>query len=548
MAELDPSRNPFTKRGVSDLTSDGLDRRKNPFTKKSTNPADYPNKTSTIMNLWSKDSDPKQEIDSNTGWGEVLKTSLSNIPSSSFRLLRDVVNAATSPIDTAKAIFDKEGEGFNSIVNHMKNRYTTEDGFKKAVALDPVGVLSDLSMVVMPAGGALKQAGKMGSKVNNLSKAGKVMENVGDTVAKTGAHMDPLTYPGKMASAAIKRGNKGAYPGYVTKPTDLIKRGIEKIPGGGLATSAIGGLLDARDPRKMMENNLKMKGLSPEQIQKMLDLAMEKELYPTATSGNILEELIKAEEAKVPLEVAKADKKQNVINDAIRSKEAEIPGVLAQRSPSKVINTKDFEQFIPENTVDTRFADDLAVQKETLNNFTDRDGYKVKQVTAEEAKAISDDLNTHFEEVPKGQTRNPNDHPTKVNTLDALRRGVAQTLYNAVPELKGINQNLEEFIALKNALTEATNMTTKETLQSAVSIAQSAALGGPKAGMAGLMKGIFSTPKVKVAYAALMNKLEKMGKRVNPAKQNVGQGLVLPERAKDNDNIQPDIQPDIGEN
>lgn len=118
------------------------------------------------------------------GWGETLETAVTNIPSSAAKLVGGIATAATHPLDTLgtaasategalhnvlpKAITDiadkinPEGEAravktADSIGDFYKQRYGSEEGFKKAVADDPVGVMADASVAF---GGAASAAAK----------------------------------------------------------------------------------------------------------------------------------------------------------------------------------------------------------------------------------------------------------------------------------------------------------------------------------------------------------------------------------------------------
>ena len=133
-------------------------------------------------------------------WGDVGKSALQRFPESAGNMISGAVETIAHPIDTATNIKDiavgglssdatpEQKQKFHSVVDFYKDRYGSEEGFKKALATDPAGVLSDVSTIAT-GGGALM------SKVPQLAKAGAI-------ASKVGAVTNPLALPQAVVSKA----------------------------------------------------------------------------------------------------------------------------------------------------------------------------------------------------------------------------------------------------------------------------------------------------------------------------------------------------------
>jgi hypothetical protein len=135
-------------------------------------------------------------------WGEVAGRALTNIPSSAGKYASDIATAVMNPIDTADALLDVTAGGISrgiegvtgldifpeneatakadAVGGFYKDRYGSMEGFKRALAEDPVGVAADLSLPVTGAGGIAARAPGMTGRV-------------GRTVATIGRNMDPVS-------------------------------------------------------------------------------------------------------------------------------------------------------------------------------------------------------------------------------------------------------------------------------------------------------------------------------------------------------------------
>ena len=94
--------------------------------------------------------------------------------------------------EKAKEFEHRSDELANAIGKFYKDRYGSAEGFKKALAQDPVGVASDLSAVLTGGAGIASKAGLPEKVVSTLQKAGEVTNpilataKVGTKVGKTG--------------------------------------------------------------------------------------------------------------------------------------------------------------------------------------------------------------------------------------------------------------------------------------------------------------------------------------------------------------------------
>lgn len=104
------------------------------------------------------------------GAADVLQKAVTNVPASAGRMAQDIYQAVTSPVQTAKTILDVGAGALQNLLpeslvrmigedrpsrelasqvgQFYKERYGSEEGFKKALATDPVGVMADVSTML----------------------------------------------------------------------------------------------------------------------------------------------------------------------------------------------------------------------------------------------------------------------------------------------------------------------------------------------------------------------------------------------------------------
>jgi hypothetical protein len=159
------------------------------------------------------------QTQSGRSWGDVAGQAIMNLPSSGAKYVSDLTSVVTDPLGTLQAVGDlgagtlragaqavlpetafnfldslgnpedvKRAAATASAVGNMyADRYGSMEGFKKALAEDPVGVAADLSLPVTGAGGV-------------AAKAPGISGRVGRTVAAVGRNMDPVTAASNVAS------------------------------------------------------------------------------------------------------------------------------------------------------------------------------------------------------------------------------------------------------------------------------------------------------------------------------------------------------------
>lgn len=134
----------------------------------------------------------------------ILQQAVQNLPSSTYKLGKDIINTIIHPVTTAKSIYEL-GKGVvmlaipgeqpsedtaRAVGKYFADRYGGLDNIKTTFANDPAGFLADVS-VLFSGGGALA------TKVPALEKAGTV-------ASKVGTYIDPVTGLVKTAGAAVK--------------------------------------------------------------------------------------------------------------------------------------------------------------------------------------------------------------------------------------------------------------------------------------------------------------------------------------------------------
>lgn len=151
-------------------------------------------------------------LSSSMGVGEVASRAISNIPSSFGSLVGNVVEAVTSPVQTAKSVLDlgagilqnvlpeslvqavgedkASREVASKVGQFYADRYGSVEGAKRAIAEDPVGVLADVSTILT--GGAL--AGPRA---------------VSQPLARAASAIDPLAIAGRGVLKATELGGRG---------------------------------------------------------------------------------------------------------------------------------------------------------------------------------------------------------------------------------------------------------------------------------------------------------------------------------------------------
>lgn len=143
-------------------------------------------------------------------WSDVGSQALRNVPASGEQFLKDIGTAVMNPLDTLGAVRDAamgaiyktvpgeqpEEKIADKIGKFYSDRYGSMEGFKQALAKDPVGILGDFATVLTGGGAAVAKAPGMAGRVGKLAAA-------------TGRAIDPLSLVGKTAAVTGKGIGRG---------------------------------------------------------------------------------------------------------------------------------------------------------------------------------------------------------------------------------------------------------------------------------------------------------------------------------------------------
>lgn len=185
-------------------------------------------------------------------WSEVPLEALSNLPASTYNLVATLVEAATSPIDTAQAIGnvmlgglqealpdkaeqfigrDQESiDAFRNLAGFYAERYGSEEGFKRAVAEDPAGILADLASVLTGAGAGMRLT-SLGAKAYTLPGVAASTGNLSQKLLSTASTIEPITAAARLAGSGagqVASGVLGRTTGVGSSPiVEAFKAGVE---------------------------------------------------------------------------------------------------------------------------------------------------------------------------------------------------------------------------------------------------------------------------------------------------------------------------------
>jgi muramidase (phage lysozyme) len=216
---------------------------------------------------------------------EVAGEAITNFPRSAVKYGKELYEAVTNPIETVKNIgmvaagglknitpevvqrfitsiakepgqIDQAVAMANAVGGEYAKRYGTLEGFKQAVASDPVSVLGDLSL--MMTGG-----GSVAAKVPGLTQAGKLTAQVGRTIDPFNVVTSAVTKPIKLAGLLASEGagfttgaggaaiREAAQSGFVggEKANAFLDQLRSNAPVENVVNSAKGALSEMRDQR-----------------------------------------------------------------------------------------------------------------------------------------------------------------------------------------------------------------------------------------------------------------------------------------------------------
>lgn len=199
---------------------------------------------------------------------DVATKAVKNLPSSTGKMIGDIVSAISSPLQTGKAILDvgagalqnilpeavvqaigedkASRQAASQVAQMYVEKYGSAEGAKKALATDPAGVMADISTVLTGGSMAAAKAPQIASK---LSKAATMV--------------DPLALTAKGAVAATKGAGSvaekvlGVTTGVGTEPiTQAFKAGAEGGQRGEQFTKNLRGTADMMEVLDIAKQNL----------------------------------------------------------------------------------------------------------------------------------------------------------------------------------------------------------------------------------------------------------------------------------------------------
>ncbi len=139
---------------------------------------------------------PETPKEKSMSWGETATKAASNIIPSTGKLISDVAGAVTSPVETMEGLIQLTSGGMakilpdfimqyavpekrkqavdvaNAVGGVYKQKYGTEEGFKRALAEDPASVAADLS-ILLSGGSSLAGKANLGRTANALATGAK---------------------------------------------------------------------------------------------------------------------------------------------------------------------------------------------------------------------------------------------------------------------------------------------------------------------------------------------------------------------------------------
>jgi len=169
--------------------------------------------------------------------GEAATEAAINLIPSTAKLGIDVAKAAIQPANTLEGLIQLTSGGLskvlpeslmkyavpekrqqaeavaNAVGQEYTNKYGSSEGFKRAVAENPAGILADISTLLTGGGAALKGA-QIGGKA----------EQIANVASQAGKYTNPLYLGGKAIQGAINA------PSALTKGTIGVTTGVGRAP------------------------------------------------------------------------------------------------------------------------------------------------------------------------------------------------------------------------------------------------------------------------------------------------------------------------------
>jgi hypothetical protein len=182
---------------------------------------------------------PQEQPPQEMRFDQALSQAGRNLPASSARLIGDLFEAVTNPVDTTVTLSQVIGGGlrkglrnlgvdvesredseqmFDAVANQLAEKYTTWDGFKRALAEDPASILADASVILT--GGAVTAA-KTAATGSKLAKGAQV-------VAEVAPKLDPVVAVAPLVGKGMSKVAGAAAPAILSLTSGVGRKSIEK--------------------------------------------------------------------------------------------------------------------------------------------------------------------------------------------------------------------------------------------------------------------------------------------------------------------------------
>lgn len=443
--------------------------------------------SATPPSLTPRGDDPlymKEETFENAEWDRVLSEAGKNLPASILQLGKDMVAPWLSPIESAKGLYNvvagavqkavpgEQGKEqyADLLIDFYKDRYGSVEGFKKALAKDPAGVLSEGASIIIPGGQAVRGLGTT-AKIKQLTKLSQTAEKVGRGISRLGTAMDPL---GGVAEAT------GQALGKAGLLLDKM-RGIEK-------------------PVEMYRHAANFSTTIPVKDQrKLAKFALDEKIMPTikAMDGIRGKINILATQINDMIDRGTTTGKTVPIKRFFREFRAlqDQAGVIDPTSPMKA----------------RKVVSQIRKQMHDFNKKIQSG----RDLGIDEVQAMKQGIYQNLEKY-YNQVRS---EPMKVKTQMAVARAARESLEEFFPEIADLNKREGMLLELHEALSGPAARIDKQkfwNVMTSVRAAGGGAVAGAPGAAAGLIASVYNQPKVKAKLAIIGNSLRRQGIQLSP--------------------------------
>jgi len=430
-------------------------------------------------------------------WGSVLQSAARNFGPSLLQLGKDTAQAILNPIDTAvaagkmavggvqKAIPGEQEyeQNFDLLTDFLKDRYGSVEGFKKAVAKDPAGVLTDAATVLVPGGMALR----------GLSTTAKAQQ-----LAKLGRVGRVATVAGKVGKVATKVGQYADIPAGAIKATGRI----------------MGAVIPKGKPAQMYQQAVKFAHSIPESKKaRITQFALDEAIEPTVKGIEKIQQQINLYNAQI----------SDLIDRGVASGQ-QVPVKRLMHGLKEM--HKRAHEIAPTESI--KAQKQLKAIRDEMSEYNRRlgRGYTPAEIQKMKQK-IYRNLQSYYEKVKNS--------PIKVQANMKIAKNAKEALEDIFPEIKQLNKNESAYIELIEALEKPVSRIKVGDVMGLGAMSKMGAGGvaaGPIGAGLGAMAAVYNSPSVKSKLAIAANKLKKQGIQINPWLEEVRLGTVGAVRAE----------------